>query len=147
MFGITVEHDLERVSDFAKAIQKQLAKPDLSGAPAQSALKHFRRILTGGKFAPITEATRKIRAQRGQSGGRPLNVSGGLLRSIKVLDSRQGALRVGSPIARAAFLRFGGITATGSAISGKSVPERDFLEVTQPLLTVMAQGIFSRLRT
>ena len=146
MFIITVEHNLEVVEEFARNIEKQLRNPDLSGEPANRVVKHFKGLVTGGRFAPITEATRRIRASRGQSGKGPLNVSGKLASSIKVIDSRKGQLRVGSSEGKAGFLRFGGVTSSRSSIPGKAVPTRDYLEVTEGLLSGIAQSIFNRLK-
>jgi hypothetical protein len=104
-------------------------------------VNEFGRRIKSGAFAPLSEATRLIRAKRGQTGP-PLSASGELVRSLDVVGLEKNTVYMGSKSRNGVqLLRFGGITAAGSAIPGKRVPPRDFLEVLPPALYRAAETI------
>lgn len=90
----------------------------------------FRQQFQGGvdgdgkPWAPRSRAGQQIRP-----GGRPLFDRGDLVQSIQILKADEEALEVGTSLFYAPLLAFGGFTPRGSAIQGKRIPARPFLEL------------------
>lgn len=78
----------------------------------------------GAPWAPRSSVGRQLRP-----GGRALQNRGVLLQSLRVLRADGEQLEVGTTLSYAHLLQFGGFTPRGSAIPGKRIPPRPFVEL------------------